>query len=337
MTSVEDFTFGELQNDHIRVVFCNYGAMIYDLQTKDHLNQWQSIVLQYESLADYIDNALYCNAVVGPVAGRIQGARYTLNGKPMVMQANHLQTESLHSGDESLARQLWAMQVLDNKVIMQYEKLKSESQFPGHQTYEVHYSLINDELIVDFYALTNHDTLVNLTQHAYFNLSGNLTQDILTHELFVASSRSLTLNSKFSPIGVEELPDYLNFLQLTPVGQRLTKELDQSPTKGIDHPVLLDLEHLDQPQVVCYDPESQRCLSIQTTYPCVVIYTHNHSDKKPLRYQPHHLPRQGICFETQFEPNGINVEGLNDSILRANQPYHHQTRYRFTLGRPSQM
>jgi len=334
MNSVADFQFVELQNTHIRVVFCNYGAMIYDLQTKDHRGQWQSIVLQYESLEDYLDNALYCNAVVGPVAGRIQGAQYVLNGQPITMQANHLGSESLHSGDESLARQFWTMQKQNNKVIMRYEKPKGESQFPGHQTYEVHYSLIHDELVVDFYATTDEDTLVNLTQHAYFNLSGNLSHDIRGHELFVAASSSLTLNSKFSPVGVEPLPDYLNFSQLTSIGHRLTEELDQSATKGIDHPVLLDPLPKGQPSIVYYDPLSQRSLSIDSTYPCVVIYTHNHPDNRALRYQPSHPPRQGICFETQFEPNGINVDGLNDAILRAHQPYHHQTRYRFGLGRP---
>jgi aldose 1-epimerase len=96
----------------------------------------------------------------------------------------------------------------------------------------------------------------------------------------------------------------------------------------------LDLKQNDQPSIVLYEPKSTRFLSVQTTYPCVVLYTHNHPDGKPLRYQPLHKARYGICLETQFEPNGINVLGLNDAILKAHQPYHQQTRYRFGRGRP---
>lgn len=333
----EETSFGTLQfvrlvNDTMDVVFCDYGAMIYDLKTKDQNGQWQSIVMQYDHLEDYHENPLYMNAVVGPIAGRIQGASFELNNKTIQLQPNHLETESLHSGEDGLSFVCWSIDATDTFVVFRYET-PLESAFPGRQRFEVHYTLVDSSLLVEFHATTTEDTVVNLTQHAYFNLSGNLTDDILGHHHFVRATKALRLNQKFSPVGVEPVPAFLDFSRFQPLTHHLTKEVDQQPTKGIDHPLLLD-HAAGQPDVVLYDPHSNRSMSVTTSYPCVVVYTHNHPDTKRLKHKDTHPKRCGICFETQYEPNGINVEGLHSAILRAGERYYHQTRFTFGLGRP---
>ena len=333
-TRVGTYHFARVVNDEVDVVVCNYGAMLYDLKTKDAQGQWQSIVMQFASLDDYQNNPLYLNAVVGPVAGRIQGASYSLKGQTVRLQANHLQTESLHSGDESLAFQWWEIERVPSGVVCRFEKPSGPSQFPGHQRYEVHYSLDGHSLRVDFYATTTEDTLVNLTHHAYFNLSGNLSRDILNHQLFIRSTHALRLNEKFSPVGVEPVPPFLDFSRFDTLAHHLTTEVDRLPTQGIDHPLLLTPNN-EAPSVVLFDPVSTRSMSVYTTYPCVVVYTHNHPGPQPLKHVNGHPRRFGICLETQYEPNGIHVDGLHSAVLRAGESYHHQTRFEFALRRPS--
>jgi aldose 1-epimerase len=326
------FQFATLENEFISLTLCNYGAMIYDLKTVDHQGIKESIVLQYASLDAYINNTIALNAVVGPVAGRIQGASYTINGHTFLMEKNHLDTESLHSGHESLVHQLFDItKKNDHEVVFEYQKPKGPSQFPGHQSYRITYTLLEQGFDVRFEGTTTEDTLMNLTQHAYFNLSGNLKDDIFNHDVYVNSTKALKLNEKFSPVAIYETKEtFVDFTQFQPMFKHLSEDVLSRNEKGIDDPLLLSEVDFNRPQVMVYEPISRRAMIVQTTYPAVVIYTHNHPDQHSMKYLTKQLPRYGLCFETQFEPNGIHVNGLNDSILRKSEKYDHKTRYLFT-------
>lgn len=330
--TASDFQFVTLENSFVTLTLCNYGAMIYDLKTIDHQGNKSSIVLQYASLDSYINNSIALNAVVGPVAGRIQNAQYQINGHMFQMEKNHLETESLHSGYESLVHQLFDITKKDEKeVVFEFQKSSGPSQFPGHQTYKITYTLLENGFDVRFEGTTSEDTLMNLTQHAYFNLSGNLSHDILNHEVYVNSTKALILNRKFAPIGIYDTTEtFLDFTNYQAMQNHLDEKVLHRNEKGIDDPLLLDQVDFNIPQVSVYEPTSKRGMIIQTTYPSVVVYTHNHPDTHALKYLNPQLPRYGLCFETQFEPNGIHVKGLNDSILRKNDKYDHKTRYLFT-------
>lgn len=332
-TSFGTMKFVQLQSDDIELTLCNYGAMIYDLKTKDKFGSLEQIVLQYADLESYHNNSMYLNSVVGPVAGRIANASYSLNGQIFTMQANHLETESLHSGTECLGHVFWLIQTSQTKtaqvVQMRYIKSPGASQFPGEQTYTVTYTLERNTLTILYEATTSEDTLVNLTNHVYFNLSGNLKEDILSSKLFINASKSLLLNEKFSPVGVEPVKDtYLDFSLHQSLADHFQQAHDAPLFVGIDHPLLLNQT---APQIIYYHPASQRMIRVETTYPCVVVYTHNHPDRHGLTHLQPQKKHFGLCLETQFEPNGVNVKGLHDAILRRNKKYQEQTIYTFKV------
>lgn len=332
-TSFGTMDFVQLHNDQVQLTLCNYGAMIYDLHTKDKSGVFEQIVLQYNDLEAYHNNTMYLNSVVGPVAGRIANATYSLNGQLFSMQANHLATESLHSGSECLAHVFWSMQTSQTNtahvVQMQYVKPPGASQFPGEQTYTVTYTLEHNTLTLLYEATTSEDTLVNLTNHVYFNLSGNVKENIHSSALFVNASTALELNEKFAPVGTSKVTGtFLDFTVSKPLADHRDETQKETTFVGIDHPLLLNP---DAPQMVYVHPVSKRMVSIATTYPCVVVYTHNHPDGHELTHLQDQKKHFGLCLETQFEPNGINVEGLHDAILRRNKKYQEHTVYTFTV------
>ncbi len=331
---VDSLLFPRLRNDVIDVTFCNYGASIYALQTKDVHGVFSDVVLQYARLDDMERNPLYLNATVGPIAGRVQQATYSINGRSVAMQPNHLGTESLHSGDECLAHVVWQIEQYDHHVVFRYDKPPGPSQFPGHQQYRITYTLEDAALRIDYHATTTEDTVINLTNHTYFNLSGQLSRDVTSMDLYVAAGRRLTLNEKFSPIGVAAATGALDLRAFQSLSHHLTPSVLALPTQGLDHPYLVDVVNPHRPQAALYDPVSQRALWMTTTYPCVVVYTHNHADPHPLVHQPTHPRHYGVCLEAQFEPNGINVDGLHRAILRAGETYRQRTTFHFGLGKP---
>ena len=332
-TSFGTMEFVQLHSDEIQLTLCNYGAMIYDLKTKDDVGTWEQIVLQYADLEHYYNNPLYLNSIVGPVAGRIANATYLLNNQRFVMEPNHLGTESLHSGHECLAHVFWSIQTSQTQeaqvVQLQYVKPPGPSQFPGEQTFTVTYTVAHNTLTILYEATTTQDTLVNLTNHVYFNLSGNLKEDILSSELTIHAANFLALNDKFSPVSVQPVKNtFLDFSITKSFADHFKQAIDIPNFVGIDHPLLLD----SSTSSIGYShPVSKRVVRMTTSYPCVVVYTHNHPDGQSLTHLPIQKKHYGLCLETQFEPNGINVDGLHDAILQQGQKYNEQTVYTFSV------
>ena len=327
-----EITFIELKNENISVTFMDMGATLISIFTKDKHGKSESILMAYKNLKDYIEGEMYLNATIGPFSGRIANASFTLNNKKIKLEKNFFKTENLHGGFETLAYKVFDYKVEENKVIFTYRKKKECSKFPGNQTFKITYTLSDNDLLIEFEANTDEDTLVNLTNHAYFNLSGNLKSNIMDHTLQINSSKTLELNEKFAPVGVKEtLPKQLDFKKEKHIKDNFYEGIYDLPEKGIDNPLLLDEVSFDIPQVILKDSKSGRKMEVYTTYPCVVVYTHNHPDKRPLLFGAKHEMHMGICFETQYEPNGINVEGLNKSILKKEDTYYEKTKLTFSI------
>jgi len=203
---MNDFTLMTIKNDQLELTICNYGAMVYDLKCPDRLGVWESVVMQYAEDASILDNPLYLNAVVGPFAGRIAGASYPMDGQQRSMIANYEQTDSLHSGPECLAYQYFTLTTpTPSTIVATIDSPEDSLQFVGHQSISVTYEIIGSSLEVRFDGTTTATTLMNLTQHMYFNLSGNLKTSVLNHTLYVEASNALSLNDKLSPIGIESV------------------------------------------------------------------------------------------------------------------------------------
>lgn len=325
-----------IKQEEIEVSFMDYGASILSINTKDQKGQFENVLMAYEDLDSHIEDECYLNAIVGPIAGRIKNASYTINDTNYQLDKNFLDSENLHSGHEGISFKFFDYEVkeegIESIVRFFYRKEKANSSFPGTVDIEIVYTVKDSELQIEFIGHSDADTLLNLTSHAYFNLSGQMKRSILDHELYIDASTVMTLDEHNVPVDMESLTDtFLDFTKKDIIRNHFYEGIEQSNTQGIDHPYILNTVSLDHLQASLYDKVSGRMMELYTTYPAVVVYTHNFPNDQQLAYQRNTEKHLAICFETQNHPNGINVTNAPSSILRKDTKYHHITRYVFSV------
>ncbi|KFZ27494.1 MAG: Aldose 1-epimerase precursor [Candidatus Izimaplasma bacterium HR2] len=334
----KEFTFIEVNQKDIKVTFMDYGATIMSIFVPDESGVMENILLAYNDLESYIENEMYLNATIGPNSGRIKDAKYVINDNEINVEKNFLESENLHSGSDCFAFKFFSYEVKElkdsTKVIFEYHKKESESSFPGNQEIKITYTVSSTQLLIEFEGTTDKDALLNITNHAYFNLSGNIKDKILSHSLQVNSSNYIELDDKFVPYKVSPVNETIfDFKKERDFKETLNEAVYNIPTLGVDHPFILDDVGFEYKQIILKDPISKRELEVYTSYPCIVVYTHNYPDMKDLLFGREHVKHLGICFETQNEPNGINIKGLNNSILKSDEKYYHKTLYRFKISK----
>ena len=306
----------------------DYGATILSIYTPDKDGNSESVLLAYKDLLTYIENEMYLNATIGPSAGRIKDGKFTINNTLYQVEQNYRKQENLHSGSETFAYKFFEYEILEEfdqtQVVFYLSKIHSNSLFPGNQYIQIIYTIKSTEVLVEFVGTTTKDTLLNMTNHSYFNLSGNLKTNILNHELRINSSEALLLDDNQVPYKVIDTTN-------TNLDYRKRKVIKEEPFKDIDDPLLLDEVSFDIPQVELVNPINKRKLEVFTTYPCIVCYSHNYPDFKELLFDAKHEKHMGICFEAQNPPNGINTDGMEDSILRKDETYYHKILYKFSV------
>lgn len=327
-----------LENHNGMKVSCiTLGCIITDILVPDKNGQLENVVLGFDDVESYIKDSPYFGAVCGRVAGRISNGRFELDDHIYELPKND-HTNHLHGGPEAFDKKLWTAKEINNAdlvgVEFSYESKDGENGYPGNVTVTITYTLNEDnEFKITYHAKTDKKTLINLTNHSYFNLSGNLKEDILTHTLQVKSNEILELNENVVPTG--NVIDVTN----TPFDFRGTKRLNEAITstheqiklvgQGIDHPFLLN-DHHNQ-EIVLVDEKSGRKLIVETDQQSVVIYTSNMMEEtfdirgvKARRYM-------GICLETQGLPDSINHPQFSPCILDAGEEYRTSTSYKFTV------
>ncbi|WP_026679490.1 aldose epimerase family protein [Fictibacillus gelatini] len=333
--SVTSYT---ILNDHgIEVSCIDYGCIITKIITPDRNGNFENIVLGYGSLKEYMDNSSYFGCVVGRVAGRIGGASFELEGKTYSLAKND-NNNHLHGGINGFSRVVWDASVFENEeeaaVQFKYISPDGEEGYPGNVEMQVTYTLNNhNELIIYYCGQSDKTTLLNVTNHSYFNLSGNLKRDVLNHTLAIKSDKFFPLNGELLPTG--EITDVAN----TPFdfrGGRVIKTGIESghpqnelAGKGYDHPFLLSANR-DHEMVLC-DPESGRTLTVETDEPGVVVYSGNQlADEGEIRGVPSRK-YLGICLETQGIPDAIHHPHFPSWILEKGEVYDSITKYKFSI------
>jgi len=332
----KDFTFIEVTQKNIRVTLMDYGATIMSIFIPDATGNMETVVMAYDSLDSYIENDMYMNAVIGPTSGRIGNATFKLNDKTYVLDKNFEGTENLHGGKECFAFKFFKYKIIDEldqtQVIFTLEKREEESLYPGNQDIKIIYTISDGRLLIEFIGETDKDTILNLTNHAYFNLSGNMKEDILNHKLYIDSSKHMELNNSLVPIKIKDSANSrFDYIELKKIKDNFYDGIYELKTKGIDEPFILGTKSFDHLQVIYKDEISKRVLKVYTTYPVIVVYTHNYPNNLDLLFKAPNKRHMGICFEAQLEPNGINIKNVNDGILKKNQKYYHKTLYKFGI------
>lgn len=332
----KEFNIINIKQNNIEATFIDYGATLISLKTPDKNGVLEDVIMSYESIESYIENDCYLNAIVGPIAGRIKNAEYQINNKTYHLEKNFFDNENLHSGSEGFSFKTFDFTLLEeaDQTILTFtiKKEKESSNFPGLVEVSVIYTVKDSILQMEYIGKTDEDTLLNLTNHAYFNLSGNMNQTIMNHELQINSTKAMVLDSNNVPVDIEDISNtFLDFTTKKPIKDNFYDGIYQSNTNGIDHPYIVDHIGFDFTQATLYDPKSSRMMEVKTTYPSIVVYTHNYPDDRPLAHNTTIEKHLGICFEAQNHPNGINIPNIESSILRKEDTYYHKTLYKFTV------
>lgn len=341
--------FGELKGENVysftlenssgmKVSCITLGCIITDINVPDKDGKLENVVLGFDNIESYIQDSPYFGAVCGRVAGRISNGRFELDGQTYELPKND-QNNHLHGGPEAFDQKLWdAKEIKENGVIgveFLYISKDGENGYPGNLSVKITYTLNEqNELMISYSATTDKKTLVNLTNHSYFNLSGNIKDDILSHKLQVKSNKILELNDHVVPTG--EFLDVAN----TPFDFREEKKIEEAISsnheqiklvgQGIDHPFLLNDHH--NGEITLMDEKSGRKLIVETDQQSVVIYTSNMMEDtfdirgiKARKYL-------GVCLETQGLPDSINHPKFSPCILKAGEEYNTSTIYKFTVS-----
>ena len=303
-----------------------YGATLHALYVPDGVGGVRDVVLGYDSVEDYRCHDGYLGATVGRNANRIAGAEFALNGEVWHLSANE-GANQLHSGFGGLHQKVWSWeQTAENAVTLHTVSPHGEDGFPGTLQVSVTYTLAKGALSIDYEAVCDRDTVVNLTNHAYFNLAGHNGGAVEDHVLTVHADSYTPCGAGTIPTGEVRAVDgtALDLRGGAVLGERLGAA-ELAEYFGYDHNFVL--RGTNAAQLHC--PRSGITMTVETTLPGLQVYTAGfltqRQGKKGVVYGQHH----GVCLETQFWPDAMHHENFPTSVLCAGEVYRHKTVYRF--------
>lgn len=314
-----------------------YGALLTEMHVPDRDGKLGDITLGFDSLEAYVNGHPYFGATVGRYGNRIAKGKFTLDGVEYTLATNN-DPNHLHGGDKGFDKRVWSARALNSDsgaaVEFSYTSKDGEEGYPGNLTSIVVYTLTDEnELTVDYKATTDKATVLNLTNHAYWNLKGEGTGDILGHELELVSDfytpvdDSLITTGEIRPL--DGLP--LDFRTPTAIGARIA-QMTGDPG-GYDHNFVLRKSGIDKLELAArvHEPTTGRVLEILTTEPGIQFYSGNFLDgtltgKSGGIYNKHN----GFCLETQHFPDSPNKPHFPTVVLRPGETYTHHTVHRFS-------
>lgn len=315
----------------------NYGGIVVSLQAPDRNGAMADVILGFDTLPGYLTSpSPYFGALVGRYGNRIGHARFTLDGVEYKLAANNGQN-SLHGGLHGFNKAIWTPRELpDGGLKLTYLSKDGEEGYPGNLKVIVTYRLTDaNELKIDYAATTDKDTVLNLTNHAYFNLKGAGNGDILGHIVTLNADRFTPVDAGLIPTGelrvVSGTP--FDFRKATAVGARIEQNDEQLKLgKGYDHNWVLSKDGA-APSLAARveEPSSGRVLEAFTDQPGVQFYTGNSLDGSIKGKGGKPYGRfSGLCLETQHFPDSPNKPGFPSTVLKPGQGFHSTTIYRLT-------
>ncbi len=326
-----------LKNAGLEVRITNYGARVVSLKTKDRDGKVADVVLGYNSVEGYVAEGTaktYFGAIVGRYGNRIRGGKFTLDGASYQIPLNN-NGNALHGGPHGFDDQLWTGKALPDGVEMSLVSKDGDMGFPGTLTVHVRYTLVGDALHINYAATTDKTTVINVTNHSYFNLSGDGSGPILAEVLQINSDEYTPVDAGLIPVGgpkpVAGTP--FDFTKPTAIGARINDTNDQLKIAGgYDHNWILRGKNGEMKLAAkLYDPKSGRVLTVTTTEPGVQFYSGNFLDgsfkgKAGVAYAKY----AGLCLETQHFPDSPNQPAFPSTVLRPGTTMHSETVFAFS-------
>lgn len=332
-----------LKNKHdMAVSITNYGGIIVSLKVPDRAGKFADVVLGYGELGPYEKPDPYFGAIVGRYGNRIAKGQFTLNGEQYHLAVNN-GPNSLHGGKVGFDKRVWEARESGDAngqhLHLHYLSADGEEGYPGNLSVDVTYTL-NDrnELRIDYSATTDKETVLNITNHSYFNLKGHGNGDILGHEIQINADRFTPVDETLIPTGelkaVAGTP--FDFRRSGAIGSRIKADDQQLKYgRGYDHNFVLNGEAgTIRMAARVLEPTTGRVLEVSTDQPGVQFYTGNFLDGSDHgKDGKTYLYRTGFCLETQHFPDSPNHPNFPSTLLKPGQTFHSTTVFRFTSNK----
>ncbi len=324
----------------MEVHIINYGGIITSLKVPDKNGETEDIVLGYNKLEDYINENPYFGSIIGRYGNRIAKGKFNLNGNQYTLATNNDENH-LHGGNIGFDKVIWEAETKINSnsssLILKYLSKDMEEGYPGNLHTTITYKIINDNSVeITYEAQTDKTTVINLTQHSYFNLSGDFNQSILNHNIKINADHFLPVNKSLIPTGnkldVSMTPfDFRSF-------KKIKKDINADDLQlnygnGYDHCwVLNDYKNGYRLIASAFDEESGRFMEVYSDQPGLQFYTGNFLDGSlPQKGEGFYNFRSGFCMETQHFPNSPNQPDFPSVTLNPNEKYYSKTSYNFKI------
>lgn len=336
-TVIELFTLTNASG--MTVSAMNYGGIVTAIKVPDRNGELDDVALGYDSLEDYLKDSSYFGSIIGRYANRIGNARFTLDGLTYLLAKND-GPNTLHGGLKGFDKAVWQAEPFEHEgevgVVFTHTSPDGDEGFPGTLSLRVIYTLTNkNELAFDYHATTDKPTVINLTQHTYFNLGGDGSGDVLAHELTIHADRYTPVDKTLIPLGdivsVEDTP--FDFRTRTPIGARIDADNPQIKLgSGYDHNYVLNRARNELALAArVEEPKTGRVMEVHTSEPGMQFYTANHLDGSIIGKSGHVYDRRdAFCLETQHFPDSPNKPTFPSTTLRPGETYQSRTVYTFS-------
>ena len=321
---MEEIKIYTLENKFLKVEFLNLGAIVKKIELKDKNGNIKNVVLGYEDIEKYRENPTYLGAIIGRTAGRIKDGILKLDDTEYQLDKNN-NKNTLHGGKNSISHRFWNVENIENGLCFSIKSCHLDNGYPANVKIKVSYILNNNELLIKYFATTDSLTYLNLTNHSYFNLSGNPDNTIYEDILKIDSNSLIGINENSIPCETINLDNNIfNFKEAKKLKEFFKADNEQKTiaNNGIDHPYIfngkigkLEIKNL----------ESGIKMSVETNNPAVVIYTANYL--QDIGFKKH----SAICFETQEVPNLYRDKNINvyPTFIDENTHYEKYTKFIF--------
>ncbi len=322
------FLFTLENSKGMKVKLTNYSGAIVSIIVPDKNGNFDDVVLGYDDLNGYVNGTSFQGALVGRYANRIANAKFTLNGEEIELRANE-GINSLHGGKIGFNRRVWTIdETTDNSVTFGYFSPDGEENFPGNLKVTCTYTLTEDnELKLEYKGKSDADTILNMTNHSYYNIGGIHSGSVLSQIVQINAESYTPVNENLIPTGEIASVEGTVFDFREP--KAICRDLDKSDLIGYDHNFMLGEPHVMREAAVVYDPETGREMRVSTDKPAIQFYTaiglqgEIGKDGAIMKIQT------ALCLESQYAPDSPNQPNFPSCVLKKDEEYNFTTIYKF--------
>lgn len=320
----EEISLIEIKNSNIVLELSNYGAMITKL-----LINGVDIIVGCNTIDEYINQTNFFGATIGRYANRIGNGTFKIDDIEYEVSLNEPPNQ-LHGGFKGFDKQIWNYEIIGNSVIFSYLSRDMEEGFPGNLNVEVKYTLTEDnEVLIEYFASSDKDTVISLTNHSYFNINGENGENVKNHMLKIDADYISEVDEGKIPTGklIDVKDSNFDFREERTIDDAL-KNSKIILDKDYDHNYILSNDDDNKVKATIYSPTTNIKMELYTSYPCLQIFTgsgFNNFKGKTKNYNNY----DSICLEAQYSPNAMNLENMKQPILRKNENFYEFIKFKF--------